>query len=342
MKLMKAIVLRETGNYRSLKPEDVEFPVLSGTEALVRMKASALNHRDLWIVKGLYADIKLPVILGSDGAGIVHSVGNEMHQAWVGRAVVINPGLYWGENERVQQPAFRILGMPDNGTFAEYVAVPVINLYPKPEHLSWEEAAALPLAGLTAYRALFTQGRLLPGETVLITGIGGGVATMAMLMAVQAGARVIVTSGSDEKIERSLTLGAHAGVNHNHPDLRKHIQQAALPFGGIDLIVDGAGGKLFEIGIDAVKPGGRIVNYGVTAGKPEQLDLRKIFWKQITLQGSTMGRPAEFERMCALIQSRKIRPVVDQVFTPSDIARAFEKMDQGLQQGKLTIKWEGK
>ena len=339
---MKAVVLRETGNYRLLKPEDVEFPVLAPGEALVRLKASALNHRDLWIVKGLYADIKLPVILGSDGAGVVHSVGDESGKSWIGKNVIIYPGLNWGDDSGAQQAAFRILGMPDNGTLAEYVKAPVSNLFLKPDHLSWEESAAIPLAGLTAYRALFIQGGLKPGETVLITGIGGGVATLAMLMALNAGARVVVTSGSDTKLEKSKTLGAHAGVNYNNAELRKVLQQEAQSFGGIDLIVDGAGGKHFETWIDIIKPAGRIVSYGVTAGKPESVDLRKIFWKQLTIKGSTMGRAVEFDKMVHLFNARKFHPVIDEAYPNIDIARAFEKMDGSEQMGKIIIRWDGK
>src|ERR1700694_2681585 len=181
--------------------------------AVVRLKAAALNHRDLWTQLGLYPNIKLPVTLGSDGAGVVTSVGTEADRSWVGREVIINPSLDWGPDPRAQGKDFRILGLPDNGTFAEQVSIPVANLAPKPAHLSWEQAAALPLTGLTAWRALFPRAQLKPGERVLVTGTGGGAALIALQFAAAAGATVWVTSSSPEKLARAETLGAAGGVH---------------------------------------------------------------------------------------------------------------------------------
>jgi len=201
--VMNAIVLRELGGPERLVLEQVSDPEPGPGEAVVALRAAALNHRDAWIRKGLYAGITLPIILGSDGAGEVAAVGPGVDPAWLGRHVVINPSLGWGPDDRVQGPSYRILGLPDNGTYAERVKTPAENLFVKPAALSWEAAAAIPLGGLTAYRALVTRARIQPGETVLITGIGGGVATLALLIARRLGARVIVTSSSEAKLARA-------------------------------------------------------------------------------------------------------------------------------------------
>ena len=187
-------------------------------EVVVRLRAAALNRRDYWIQQGLYPGIVTPVVLGSDGAGVVTACGPGVDQSQLDREVVINPGLDWGENPRAQSAAFTILGMPRDGTFAQEVVVPAEQLYDKPVHMSWEQAAALPLAGVTAWRAVFTQGNAEPGERVLVTGIGGGVATFALQFAVEAGATVHVTSSSQEKLRRAAELGAVSGFNYRQPD----------------------------------------------------------------------------------------------------------------------------
>src|SRR3954447_5072452 len=210
---MKAIILRELGEPENLRLEDVPEPQPAAHEVLVRLKAAALNHRDVWIRKGLYAGIKLPVILGSDGAGEVAAAGAGVDAKLVGRKVVINPGLDWGDDERVQGPNFRILGLPDDGTYAELVRVPAGHVHPVPAGWSMEEAAALPLAGLTAYRAVVTRAEVKAGERVLVTGIGGGVSAFALQIAKSLGAKVYVTSGCDEKLARAAQLGADGGAN---------------------------------------------------------------------------------------------------------------------------------
>jgi NADPH:quinone reductase-like Zn-dependent oxidoreductase len=338
MKTMKAIVLRAIGGLNNMHYEDVEFPIVKPGEALVRIKAAALNHRDLWIVQGLYAKIKVPVILGSDGCGEVVSTGDNKDSEWIARSVIINPSLNWGNDPRAQGKDYRILGMPDNGTLAEYVAVPIDNLFQKPEYLTNEEAAAIPLGGLTAYRAAFVQGKLRPEETLLITGVGGGVAALAMQMVLAAGAKVIVTSGCDEKIQRAIKLGAAFGANYHDEDGYKKISAFAEKLGGIDLVIDSAGGKGFNDLINIVKPGGRIVSFGATAGNPELLELRKIFWKQITVQGSTMGTRDDFAAMISFFEKRKIKPVVDEVFELRNIAAAFNRMKDAVQFGKIVLK----
>jgi zinc-binding alcohol dehydrogenase/oxidoreductase len=303
--------------------------------AVVRLKTAALNHRDLWTQLGLYPNIKLPVTLGSDGAGVVTSVGTPADQTWVEREVTINPSLDWGPDPRAQGKDFRILGLPDNGTFAEQVSIPVANLVLKPAHLSWEQAAALPLAGLTAWRALFTRAQLKPGERVLVTGIGGGAALIALQFAVAAGAIVWVTSSSPKKLARAETLGAAGGVNYRDADWGATLQKQA---GGLfDVIVDSAGGPGFASLIELTRPGGRIVFFGATTGNPPGLDLRKSFFRQINILGTTMGSPADFAGMTRFVETHKVVPVVDKVFPLDSTEAALRHMESGTQFGKIVL-----
>lgn len=333
---MNAVVLRELGHASHvLRLEHVTDPTPGPDQAVVRLKAAALNHRDVWIRRGLYAGITLPVILGSDGAGTVESVGTGVDKAWVGRDVVINPSLDWGPDPRAQGPRFRILGLPDDGTYAERVVVPAANLFVKPAALSWTDAAAVPLAGLTAYRALVTRAAVTRGETVLVTGIGGGVATFAMIFAAHLGARVIVTSGSDGKVARAKTLGAAAGVNYHEDGWGKAVQ--ALCDGGPDVIIDSAGHQAFPTLIDVAKPGARLVTFGATTGSPTTIEIRRIFWKQLSILGSTMGTPDEFGAMLRLFEGGTLRPIVDQVFPLAEAALAHDRMDDAGQFGKIVL-----
>jgi len=329
---MKAAVLEGVG--QPLMMKTVADPVPAPGWAVVRLQAAALNHRDLWIQQGRYAGLKFPIILGSDGAGTVQAVGADADRAWVGRAVIINPSLDWGDNPRVQGPRFRILGLPDDGTLAEAVVVPVANLAPQPGHLSAEQAAALPLGGLTAWRALFTRAGLRAGETVLITGIGGGVALFGLQFAVAAGATVYVTSGSAAKLERARALGAAGGANYRETDWAARLQREA---GEFDLVLDSAmGGGLAPL-IDLTRPGGRIVFYGATTGNPAGLDARKVFWRQIALLGTTMGSPADFAGMLRLVESRRLVPVVDTIQPLTEAGAALRRMESAAQFGKLVL-----
>jgi zinc-binding alcohol dehydrogenase/oxidoreductase len=331
---MNAIVLREIGGPERLVQEQVPDVRPGPGEAVVGLRAAALNHRDAWIRQGQYAGIRLPIIPGSDGAGEVLAVGDGVDPSKIGTHVVINPSLDWGPDTRVQGPAFRILGMPENGTYAEQVAVPAANLFPKPAGLSWEAAAAIPLAGLTAYRALVTRARVQPGETVLVTGIGGGVATFALLFACQIGARVFVTSRRDAKIARAVALGAAGGVNYGRDGWGKDV--LALTGGGPDVIIDSAGRESFPTLLEVVRPGGRIVTYGATTGSPSTIEVRRIFWKQIGVLGSTMGTPEEFAGMIGLFGAG-LTPVVDRVFPLALASEAHRRMDQADQFGKIVL-----
>ncbi|MGH6636755.1 MAG: zinc-binding dehydrogenase [Gammaproteobacteria bacterium] len=333
---MQGIVLTEAKRFESLVIREFDYPYPGPGEVTVRVQASALNHRDLWIVQGLYPNIGVPIVLGSDGAGVVDRVGPDVEPAWVGRAAVINPSLDWGGDPRVQGKSYRILGMPDNGTQAEFVRVPEINLAPKPSYLSFAEAAAIPLGGLTGYRALFTQGALRAGETVLLTGIGGGVAALMMQMALAVSARVLVTSGSDSKVQRALGLGAAGGANYTADDWGEKLFHLAQP-GGIDLIVDSAGGDGFAALTRLVNPGGRIVFFGATAGNPSGLDMRNLFWKQVRLQGTTMGTPEEFCDMLKLFEAHRIKPLIERAYRFDEFKEAYARMRDGTQFGKLVL-----
>ena len=330
---MQAVVL--SGVKTAVALQSMPDPTAAPGQAVVRLKAAALNHRDLWVQLGQYANIRLPLIPGSDGAGVVEAVGSPADQSWVGREVIINPSLDWGDDPRAQGPKFRILGMPDSGTFAEQIAIPVANLAPKPAHLTWEQAAALPLAGLTAWRALFTRAQLKAGEKVLITGIGGGAALFALQFAVAAGAQAWVTSSSTEKLARAKTLGATGGVNYRDADWPAILQAAA---GGLfDVVLDSAGGAGFGPVIEVTRPGGRIVFFGATTGNPPGLDLRKCFFRQLTLLGTTMGSPADFAGMTAFVAQHKITPVVDRVVPLADTEQALRHMEAGAQFGKIVV-----
>jgi len=329
---MKAIVLE--GPDQPLAFKEVDKPVLAPGEALVQVKAAALNRRDYWITIGKYAGIKYPIILGSDGAGIVAEVGSDADKHWIGQEVIINPGYGWGDDPDFQSDDFKILGLPADGTFAEYVKVQAQHLHPKPAHLTWEQAAAIPLAALTTYRALFTKGKAKKGDKVLISGVGGGTGTFALQFAVAAGCQVFVTSGSGAKIERARQLGAAAGVNYKAQDWADQLHQLA---GGFDVIIDSALGDDFVKLPDLCNPGGRIVIFGGTAGNIPALNGRKIFWRQLQIIGTMMGSPDDFKAMLELINEHKIVPVIDEVFPLAQAARAISKMEHSTQFGKIVL-----
>ena len=339
---MKAIILAET--HQAVQLIDAPTPSAGPGEVLVNLRAAALNHRDVFIQQGRYPGIKLPVILGSDGAGVVADVGAGVDPVWRGQEVIINCSLNWGINPRFYGPDFKILGMPDNGTFAEYVAVPAKYIHHKPAHLTFVQAAALPLAGVTAWRALMTRaglhttGNQTP-EKVLITGIGGGAALFALQFAVGAGAEVWVTSGSDEKLAKARELGATGGVNYREPDWAKTLmtQTGGGRPGYFDVIIDSAGGAGFAKLIDVAAPGGRIALFGGTTGNLADIVPPKVFFKQLAIFGSTMGTEHEFTDMVSFVNAKKMMPVVDKTFALADAELAFRRMDDGKQFGKIVL-----
>jgi zinc-binding alcohol dehydrogenase/oxidoreductase len=333
---MHAVILHGIEDPANVRVEDVPDPVAGPGEVVVRVRAAALNHRDVYICRGQYAGLRYPTILGADGAGTVAAVGAGVTHLRIGDAVVINPCLGWGKDQRVAAPTFRILGMPDNGTFAQLVAVPAANVLPMPAGLSVEEAAAIPLAGLTAYRALVSRGGLQPGDRVLITGVGGGVATLALVLSRRLGARVFVTSGSDEKLRRAAGLGAERGFNYRASDWVAAVRQATD--GGPDLIIDGVGGTTFEHALDVARPGGRLVSYGATTGNAPQLTVRRIFWKQLSVLGTTMGSPADFAAMLALFEGGHLRPVIDRAYPLAEAGAALARLERAEQFGKIVLR----
>lgn len=330
---MKAIYLEAINSPFALI--DKETPVAGPGEAIVQVKAAALNHRDVWIQYGKYFTKDYPAILGSDGAGIVTEVGEGVDKSWIGKEVILDPSSDWGDNPHAQGLDFKVLGMPEDGAFAEYVKVRATNLHEKPKHMSWEEAAALPLAGVTAYRAMFTKCGLKQGEKVLVTGAGGGVALFAVQFAVAAGAEVWVTSGSDDKIEAAKRLGAAGGINYKNENWGKELKSLA---GGFDVSIDGAAGEGFVQLVKLAKPGGRIGMYGGTTGRIGALNPAEIFWKQLAIFGSTMGTNDDFAEMIAFVRDKEVKPVVDCVFTLAQTEQAMRYMEAGKQFGKIVIR----
>ncbi len=336
---MKAVVIHEKGDPSNLKYQDWPDPEALGGEVVIRLKTAALNHRDVWIRKGMYAGLKFPIVVGSDGAGEVVALGDDVPKELLGQSVVINPSMDWGNDPRVQHKYFKILGLPDDGTYAQFVKVPFEYCHAKPAGLTWEEAAALPLAGLTAYRAVVTRARVKAGDKVLVTGIGGGVSAFALQIARKLGAHVFVTSGSEAKIEKAREIGADGGANYKTEDWAQSVIGMAGGEGP-DVVIDSVGGDTLAKCVDIIKPGGRIALYGATTGLPKTVDLRKIFWKQLDICGSTMGTQEEFAAMLKLYEDGNTKPVVDKVFSLEDAAASHERMEEAGQFGKIVLNCE--
>jgi len=329
---MQALVLE--GIHQPLQLQEVPDLVPTAGEVVVQLQAAALNHRDVWIQKGQYAGLHFPAILGSDGAGVVTEAA-DANTAWMGKEVIINPGMNWGNNPQAQAKSFKILGMPDPGTFAQYVKVPVTHIVSKPAHLTPEQAAALPLAGLTGYRALFSRAAVRAGEKVLITGIGGGVALLVLQFAVAAGAEVYVTSGSDEKITQAMQRGARGGANYTQANWSETLKAQASAF---DVIIDSAAGDGFARLIDLADEGGRIVFYGGTQGTINGVIPGKVFWKQLSILGTTMGSEFEFGEMVKFVEKHRIVPVVSKIFPLHQGNEALQYMKDTAQFGKIVLR----
>lgn len=328
---MQALVLRKD----TFQVEEVEQPDLKDRQALVSIHFAALNHRDEWIRQGQYAKIQLPAILGSDGCGIVEKVSNDTDSHWLGKEVIINPNMHWGTDNRFQSKEYQILGMPAQGTLAQYMVADIDRLQEKPVHLTMEQAAALPLAGLTAYNALFNKGSVQAGMSVLISGVGGGVAQFAFLFAKAAGAHVYVTSSKADVLNTCMALGADGGVDYTKEN---EIRNLAKGIGGFDIIIDSACGDGMNELIAALRPAGKFVFYGATRGLPANLNMRQIFWNHLQLLGSTMGSDEDFEKMLRFCNMHKIMPVLDRTFELKDAVAAFDRMKQGGQFGKIIVR----
>jgi NADPH:quinone reductase-like Zn-dependent oxidoreductase len=317
---VKAVRIHEDGGPEVLRYEDVPDPEPREGEVLIELRAAALNHLDVWIRKGL-PSVPKPRILGADGAGI---------RADTGERVVINPGFDHGGGK------IAVVGEHMDGTCAELIAVPEENIYPIPDGLSFEEAAAFPLVFETAYRMLVTKARLEAGETVLIWGIGSGVSTAALAIAKALGARAIVTSSSDEKLARAREFGADETVNHASEDVAARVKE--LTGGaGADVVVDHVGEATWKHTLNAARQEGRIVVCGATSGPNPPAALHRVWWKQLAILGSTMGTKADFEGAYDLIASGRARPVVDEVFPLAEIRAAHERLEAGAQLGKIVL-----
>ncbi|GHE89856.1 putative zinc-type alcohol dehydrogenase-like protein YogA [Amycolatopsis deserti] len=324
---MTAVVHGNAAGLTGVRVTEVPSPRPGPGEVVVALRAAGLNHRDLFLV-GARGPGDAPVVLGSDGAGVVVAAGPGA-AVEPGTEVVVNPSLDWDEPGGVPEvPA--ILGVPTDGTFAEYVVVPAKNVAPKPAHLGWSEAAALPLAALTAYRALFTRGGLRAGDHVLLPGIGSGVATFALAMAKAAGATVSVTSRSPEKCRRARELGADRAVGSGE-DWRTALAEP------VDLVVDSVGSATFGQCLSVLRPGGRLVSLGATTGAEVSLSLREMFFRQISVLGTSMGSAREFSQMLALVAEHEIRPVVHRTYSLDDGPRALADLAAGDQFGKLVL-----
>lgn len=330
---MQAVFFK--GKDLPLEVGEMKRPAPVKDQVLVKLHAASLNHRDLWVRKEQTAVSDQGIILGSDGCGVVEAVGEEGDQSLVGKEVIINPGLEWGKEPAFQADSFKILGYPDNGTFASWIVISKKYIHDKPEHLTREEAAALPLSGLTAYRALFTKARLRPGEKVLITGIGGGTALLALQLALGFHAKVYVTSSSKDKIEKAMALGAVGGFNYNEPTWTDEARKGSR---GFDVIIDSAAGPQFKNLLDVAAQGGRVVVFGRTAGDISTIPPRVIFNKQLSIQGSLMGTRDEFLSMLDFIEKKNIKPVIDSSFPLTKIEDAFERMKSPEHFGKVLLK----
>ncbi|HEX8059801.1 MAG TPA: zinc-binding dehydrogenase [Cyclobacteriaceae bacterium] len=322
------------GKDHPLEIREMKQPVPVKDQVLVKLHAASLNHRDLWVRKEQTLVSDNGTILGSDGAGVVEAVGEEGDPTLIGREVIINPGIDWGKDPAFQADSFKILGYPDNGTFAPWIVISKNNIHDKPEHLTLEEAAAVPLSALTAYRCLFTKARLRPGEKVLITGIGGGTALWALQLALGFHAKVYVTSSSKAKIARAMELGAAGGFDYRQSNWTNEAKKSAR---GFDVIIDSAAGPQFKNLLDVAAPGGRIVVFGRTAGDIGSIPPRVVFNKQLTIMGSLMGTRDEFLSMLDFIEKKGIKPVIDSKFPLEKIEEAFVRMQSSEHFGKVLL-----
>jgi zinc-binding alcohol dehydrogenase/oxidoreductase len=336
---MKAIVLREPGGPEKLRLEEVPTPEPGSGEAVVALRAAALNRRDIAMRAAPRTATIMPYIPGSDGAGVVTATGPGVSGVKEGDEVVVFPSLHWGIFETHPGPDFEILGGPTDGTYAQAICLPAENLFPKPAGLSFEEAAAFPLAALTAWRALVTKAQVKPGERVLIPGAGSGVATFAVQIARLAGARVYVTSHSEEKLTRAQAeLGADGGADYTRDDWVDDVRR--LSGGGVEVVVDSVGAATFAQAVDLVLPGGRIVIFGTTSGSSTSVELHRLHRKQITVMGTTMGSPKEFSELLAALGSGDIRVAVDTTFPLGEASAAHRRLEEGEQFGKVVLRME--
>jgi zinc-binding alcohol dehydrogenase/oxidoreductase len=324
---MRAIILHSHGGPEQLIPAEIADPTPLADEVVVDLTAAALNRRDAWQRAAAGND---GAVLGSDGAGRVSALGSDVTGITVGDEVLINPSVGWGGAEDAPAEGWAILGVPRQGTYAERIAIPADHVRPRPQELTWHESAALPLAGLTAWRALVTRGRVQPGMHVLVTGAGGGAATFLVQIARAHGAEVTVTSSSDDKIARSIELGAAHGVRYIDPGWPSQV-------GEVDLVVDSAGAPAWPGALDCLRRGGTLVSFGRTGGVSTELEIPRLFYGQWNLLGTTMGSPREFDQLLAHVRQARWRPVVDSVYPLDDAAAAHARLEQPDRFGKVVL-----
>jgi NADPH:quinone reductase-like Zn-dependent oxidoreductase len=315
---MKAVRIHEDGGPEVLRYEDAPDPEPGPDDVLIRLRAASLNRLDLWVRRGL-PSVPKPRILGADGAGEDES----------GRRVVINPGLEHGDR-------ITVIGEHTDGTHAELIAIPGSNVYPIPDGVSFEEAAAFPLVFETAYRMLVTRAGLQPGEWVLVWGAGSGIGSAALVIARALGAHVIATSSSDAKLELARGLGADAVVNHASGDVLAAVKDATGG-PGADVVVEHVGEATWQTSLQAVRPHGRIAVCGATTGPNPKAALHRIWWKQLTILGSTMGTKSDFEGAYELVAAGRAKPVIDSVYPLADARAAHERMESGDHFGKIVL-----
>lgn len=341
---MKAMGIQRYGGPEEIGLFDLPEPVPGPGEVLLDVKAAALNHLDIWVRMGRPGDaVTMPHVLGSDAAGVILEVGPGVTTVGAGEKVILNPGYSCGHcewclrGEQTECPTFGIFGWNRSGVYAEHVVVPVTNVVPMPAHLSFEEAAALPLAHVTAWRMLMGRARMRPGETVLIHGIGGGVALAALQFVKHAMGEAIVTSSSEEKLARAQEMGADHTINYRtSKDVAAEVKDATGGRGA-DIIIDSVGAATWPINVAAARNGGQIVHCGVTTGSDTPASIAQIYGKQLSIHGSRMGSMDEFRSMAAAVAHGLITPVVDSVYPLAEARTATERMEAGQQFGKLVL-----
>jgi NADPH:quinone reductase-like Zn-dependent oxidoreductase len=326
--LVKAVRIHEDGGPEVLRYEDVEDPEPGPDEVLVALRAASLNHLDIWVRKGL-PSVPKPRILGADGAGVVAALGDGVRNFEVGDRVVVNPGIPHGSR-------ITVIGEHTDGTYCELKAIPRAQLYALDDSLTFEQAAAFPLTFETAFRMLVTKAGVRDGESVLIWGIGGGVALAAFEICRALGARPIVTSSSPEKLERARALGAEAAVDHEKDDVVQAVKDATEGKGA-DVVVETVGEATWERSLAGASQYGRIVVCGATSGHSPPARLYRLWWKQLVVYGSTMGMPSDFEGAYELVRSGRARVHVDSVYPLSEAAQAHERLESGAQFGKVVL-----
>ncbi len=342
---MRAVIFREHGGPEVLEHvTDFGDPMLGPEDVKVRVRACALNHLDLFIRQGIPTlKLPLPHILGSDVAGEIAAVGDDVADLEVGERVAVNPSLSCGECEycmRGDDPLcvdFKILGEHVNGGYAEYVVVPARNVARLPTDFPYEVAAAAPLVYQTAWRMLVSRAQVKPGEDVLILGAGSGVSTAAIQIAKLAGCTVYTTSSSDEKLRRAKEIGADVLVNYKEVPWSKAVWELTGKR-GVDVVVDHVGAATLKDSIRSLRKGGRLVTPGATTGGVTELDLRYVFWRQLSILGSTMGSQKEFEDVMKLVFMGRLRPVVDRVLPLEEARKAHEYLERGEQFGKVVLR----